>query len=488
MTLPDVWVLFRRSWWLLALGVLLGGLAGFGITKLQTRVYRASATVLVVQSQRSGAITLQDIQASQGLTRTYATLATSAENLALAAGTLGDLRLTGRDLERRVSAVALRDTQLVEISAEDQNAQRAARVANAVAEAFPNYVKTIGASDASQANLLDPVFVARRAIAPTAPVRPSLPLNAALGTFGGLAIALLLSLVKVQFDDRVRSRADLAPLDVPVLGSVAHASSSRLKLFNRGAERLSPTLFSDYPHSAFAESFRRVQASLAFPLVATGAKVVVVTSAEPGEGKTVTTVNLALALAESGKRVLIIDGDLRKPDVHSKFGLPNGSGLSTGFLLQAPLSSLFIRVSEHLHLLLGGQQPPNPSQMIASPRMEQIVKEMRDQFDIVLIDTAPISDLADTILWLAHSDGAIVVTRAGRTRTSRLLQALEAIAASTSPLIGVILNDSTAKPTVSGYYYSGRARQELEWNTDADNALGLGAQKGQRPGQDESQI
>lgn len=453
MTTAEVLKLLRQSWWLIIAIALLSGGAAFGLTRLQAKVYQAEATILVARApQPGGQVSLQDIQASQSLTRTYASLVTSREALSLALPKLGGTSLAVDDLESQVEADPIRDTQLITISVEDTDPVRAARIANAVAEAFPEYLDRVRTGQTGAGLSLDPVVVARRAAPPEGPVRPSVPLNTALGVIAGLVLGGVAGLARLRYDDRIRARGDLAQLDVPALGVISHARPGKGR---RKGWR--PVLTYQRLGTEFEDSCRQVAASLAYALAATDARVIAVTSASPGEGKSVTAANLALLMAEAGRRVLLVDGDLRKPDVHNIFGLNERAGLSTAFIIEgSEAGSLMVEVAERLHVIVAGPTPPSPAQVIGSPRMANLVTSLRAAADLVVIDTAPVVGLADTVLWLDRVDAAILVVRAGKTRLADLDAAARIIYDAHRVLLGVVVNDARSQRAIASKYYGPR--------------------------------
>ena len=453
MTLRDYLAIAARWWWAVLVGGLVAGIAAGLVTSRMDRVYEARAQILVNQVANQNAPTYNDILGSQSLTRTYAQLVTSTGNLARASDQLRDQSV--ESLKAKVRARALPETQLIEVLAEDRSPERAALVANTVARAFPGFVEQaqLAGTNADGSRPLNTVFVAEEARAPVAAARPNTTLNVVLGVVVGLILAAAAVALVEYLDDDIDAREDIESVDVPFLGSVTLASPPK------GADKHAwrPTIIEADPRGPLAESYSQVQANLAFALSATESKVLLVTSPGQGEGKSTTAANLAEALAESSRRVLLIDGDLRKPDAHRYFSLPNGSGLTSTFLVDTQSLEAFLdRVNESLSVLTGGPVAPNPTELLSSRKLKQNLEALVRPFDIVIIDSPPILGLADASLWLPLVDGVLIVARKGRTRRGPLEEAIALVRSSRTPIVGVVLNGTSRRRAMAyryGYEY-----------------------------------
>ena len=451
MTLRDYGTIAKRWWWLVLVGCVLGGLCAYAITSRMTREYRADAMLLVNQSQNSSPVTYQDILGSQQLTKTYAELVTSNLNLQDAVTSLKSQGITLRDLQKSVSASTETGTQLVHVYAESPDPKQAATIANTVAHSFVDYVhkaQLAGGQASNQANL-NTVFVAETAESPHSAVRPTVTLNLILGVVLGLIVAVSAVAIVEYLNDDIDSREEVERLSLPFLGSILQARVPK------GAERHSwrPSIIHDEPNAPLAESFRQVQANLAFALSTTAMKTLVVTSAGVGEGKTTTAANLAEVLAESSKRVLLIDGDLRKPDAHRYFDLPNESGMTSAFLVDECAAASFTKqVTDHLSVLTCGPIPPNPSELLNSTKMSAIIENLEQQFDLIIVDSPPLLVLADASIWSGLADGILLVARMGKTRRSALQEAAATARSSQRPIIGVVVNGARRRRAPNYYY------------------------------------
>ncbi len=436
MTLLDYLLIGRRWWWLIILGGILGGLGAFLITSRLTPTYSARAKLLVNQVQDPSGTSYTDIIANQSLTTTYAELATSSLNLDRAARSLNDPALTVDRLSRKVDASAVDKTQIIYITATDTSARRAALIADAVAKAFPDYIREAQLAGASESRLLNTVFVAEPARPNFSQVSPNDTLNVVVGIVLGLLVIVVIIALVEYLDDAVDEREDITAAGSPFLGFVMQVPTPK----GVRADRWVPSIINS-PQTPLAESFRQIQANLAFSLSARPSKVILITSSSPGEGKSTMAANLAEALAESSKKVLLIDGDLRKPDAHRYFSLPNASGLTSAFLAGTEVTPAFFgHIGYSLAVLTSGPIPPNPGELLSSPRLAAMLTALRDQFDIIIIDSPPLLGLADASLWLSLADGVILVARRGRTRRGAYESALAAIRSSSIPLIGTVLN------------------------------------------------
>jgi capsular exopolysaccharide synthesis family protein len=448
VTLREALAIVRRWWWLIVAGLVVGVAGAFAISSQLTPIYRAQATVLVNQAQNPNAVTYSDILTSQQVTKTYAILARSKLNLDRAVKVLNDPSITVEVLDRIVSATDVPGTQLLRISAEDSSPTRAALIANATASVFPQFVQDAQLAGRASDRPLNAVVVAETATAPSSPVRPNKTLYMVLGGLLGLAVAGAAIAVMEYFDEEIDDQEDLEALGMPVLGSVFLAEAPK----GVDKHRWVPSLLQESTDNSLVESYRQIQAGLAFALGASDTRVLLVASANPGEGKSTTAANMGQALAESSRRVLLIDGDLRKPDLHRYFSLSNSSGLSSSFLAEVQAAGSFVnQISPRLSVMTSGPIPPNSAELLSSRKLQAIIEVLRHEYDLIVIDTPPLIGLADASLWLAVADGVLVVSRRRKTRRAQLRQALAVLRASNVPIVGAVLNGTRRRR--DGYYY-----------------------------------
>lgn len=209
------------------------------------------------------------------------------------------------------------------------------------------------------------------------------------------------------------------------------------------------------PMSPITEQYRTLRTNIQFSGIDEKIKTVLITSGEPSAGKSMTAANLAIVSAQQELKTLLIDADMRKPTMHYKFKLDNISGLSTAlingesFIERAQSTEI-----DHLAVLSCGPIPPNPSELLASQKFEQLLTEAYETYDMIIIDTPPMLAVTDASILINKVDGAILVARSEQTETSQLEEAIERIKKSADNLLGVVLNDLEKTDSYNYYYYN----------------------------------
>jgi polysaccharide biosynthesis transport protein len=309
------------------------------------------------------------------------------------------------------------------------------------------YEKLLSRSNES----FDPVTVAERADQPFAPFKPDKRLNMILasifGLLGGLGIAFFLE----YMDDTVKTKEELQRItEAPLLGVIPHISARRTEVAKKD-------LFAyNQPKSTISEAFRGVRTAISYSAKGKESRVFLVTSSGPKEGKTTIVINIATVMAYSGTRTLLIDADLRKPRIHKSFDLNNSRGL-TNLIIGDGVAEDLIQSTGHdrLDVLSSGPIPPNPSELLGTPRMVEILEELGTKYDRILIDTPPIGAVTDAAVVGQIVDAVLLVVHAGKTRRKLIERGLEQLAQINVPITGVILNNLKIgqKRYYPGYYH-----------------------------------
>jgi len=428
----------RRWWWFLAVGLLLGAASSYAVSQLLTPAYRASATVLVNETQVPGTIAYNDILTSERLTKTYRELIMKRPVLETVIDELS-LPFEPEELAGMLDVEVVRDTQLLQVSAESSDPEEARLIANATAEAF------IIENTSSQLSRSGSVSVVEAATTPASPVRPNVPLNTILGALAGLIVAGGLAALLEYLDDTVKSPEEVeAASGLATLGGVAR--------FHRPRSPETGLVATRHRHPV-AEAYRMLRTNVEFSTLEKPAQTLLVTSANPGEGKTTTVANLALVLAQAGKRVIAVDSDLRRPALHRLLGVENGTGLTNLLLSQDGEMNGCVKDTafENLRVLPSGPQPPNPSELLGSRRLEAILQSLKQSADVIVLDSPPALAVADASILAARVDATLLVVDSGRTRAGSLQRAKESLTRSKTNLLGAVLNKLTQRGR--DYYY-----------------------------------
>ncbi|GEQ49553.1 MAG: CpsD/CapB family tyrosine-protein kinase [Staphylococcus simulans] len=210
------------------------------------------------------------------------------------------------------------------------------------------------------------------------------------------------------------------------------------------------------PSSPIAEQYRTIRTNIQFASSADQqVKTLVVTSSGPSEGKSLTSANLAVVFAQTGQKVLLVDADMRKPTIYKTFQLNNESGLSTVLSTGAGVVETVQNTPvENLSVLTNGPKPPNPSELLASVKMNQIIDEMRNLYDVIIFDMPPVVTVTDAQIMSSKADGTLLVVRENWTRKDALNQAKESLALVKARLLGVVYNGAEQNKDKAYYYYS----------------------------------
>lgn len=208
------------------------------------------------------------------------------------------------------------------------------------------------------------------------------------------------------------------------------------------------------PKSPLTESYRTLRTNIQFASVVEDTKVILLTSTAPGEGKTSTATNLAVVTAAAGKRVLLIDADMRKPQVHQRFQVSNLIGLSTLLIRERTLEECVVSTeSEGLFLLTSGPIPPNPAEMLSSRAFSDMIAQLREQYDLIVIDSPPVLSVSDTLTLTRVTDGVLFVIDSQKTHRAHVKRAVQSLEQIDARILGVVLN-RVKRGKQDSYYYS----------------------------------
>jgi tyrosine-protein kinase len=489
--------------WLIILVVIVAGCAAFFVSKLIHPVYQAQTTVLVDMAPSNKTLDYSTLQLSSQLTQTYAQMLVKSSVLSEVSDRLGIIRID----PKVITAKPVANTQLINILVESTDPKLAADIANVVVAVFADQVQSLQTTrfSASEESLLSQmadieskIKTANDQLATTTdptekdrleamvanysqtyssllqsyeqvriaeaqtrssivPIEPAeIPIDPVRPrTLVNVGVAVLISAVLIcgliigvdLLNDTIKTPDDISnKLGLPVLGVISHYKNT---------ETLPIT--ESQPLSPVAEAFRTLRTNVQYA----GAgleqpmRSIMVISAMPSEGKSSVIINLGVVLAQKGLRVLLVDADLRRPTLHRRLELENYSGLSQVFVqpelgMEESLQSTQIK---GLSVLTAGDTPPNPSELLGSQLMYSIMEELKNHYDIVLIDTPPALAVTDAAAMLPFIEGVVLVIRPGTTHLAPLRRLVDQFHQLNAHLLGAVLNNINLHSSSYGYYY-----------------------------------
>lgn len=459
MELTDYWKVLRAHWISVIAITVLGGIVAFGWTQTQTKVYSADASgIISVGVNKDLGTAMAGESYSKSRAKSYLDVAKSRS---VAETVIKDLQLQATSPEQlipRISAQNPQDTATLKFTAQASSPEGARDLAEAWVRAVGKQVAELEKGSNSSETSIVSFRSLDAAQLPTTPTSPNTRLALVIGVVAGLLLAIGYALLRNIFDRRVRSAAQLeSETGVAVIGTIPFHNNfdgANRMVLSRGGNDLENKNHQDY---AVAEAMRELRTNLQFMDVDEPPRIIVVTSALPGEGKTTVVANLAQTIAASGQRVVVVDGDLRRPTVAKTFGLLTNVGLTDVLIGRATLNDVLQPWGESgdLFVLGAGSVPPNPSELLGSNVMHALLEDIA-KHAIVLVDAPPLLPVTDAAILTARTDGALVVSRAGKTTYDQLKRALQNLERVKGRPLGLIINGVSRKSSKGedyGYQY-----------------------------------
>jgi polysaccharide biosynthesis transport protein len=503
--------LLWRWAWLLVVATLLAGLTAFVVSSRTTPVYQASALVQIIEATSTKAVDMGVLQTSERLARTYVETMTTRPVLERVIETLS-LAMDTSDLRDAITAQPLRDTQLIRVLVEHTDPVTAALLANALVAEFAELNReeqamrfaasklnlenqltqleiqmdetrlAIQATDSTpngrterdrleaslaqqsqtyasllqsyeqvrltEAQTTSTVIIKEPAIPPNSPIRPRTVTNTVLASVVGVMLAVGVVFLIEALDDTLRTPDDVVRhLNLPVLGVIATHDVVDGK-----------PVVAYRPRSPVAEAFRSLRTNLQFAMVDRPLETILITSPSPEEGKSTVATNLALVMAQSERKVALVDADMRRPSIHRLLGLPNRFGVSSLFVMNQVQLDGALRPSEipNMFTMTSGKTPPNPAELLGSAKMGEILDQVKSLMDVVVIDIPPVLAVTDASVLAPRIDGVLLVLKPGSTKIAAARQAVEQLRRVGAHLLGVVLNEvSLTRSRYNYQYYKG---------------------------------
>jgi succinoglycan biosynthesis transport protein ExoP len=501
--------------WLIVLSTAIAAIPTFMTSRSAPPIYQTTTTIMVGQTIESPNPTSQDIWTAQSLAETYVQLVRRQTILEGAINALG-LDMNWRALVGRVSVSLIEGTQLLEITVLDTDPQRAKVIADEIANqlilqsptaperaqreqrrafveeqiadleakikaaqeqvteleqglttAFSarqiqdtraqiqaleaqiniwqgNYASLLAFTESGPINYLT---IVEPAAVPNVPIRSRSHSNVLLAAAVGLILAVGAAFLLEYLDDTVKSPEDISKtLGLTTLGAITRIGGDTYP------EKL---ITIKHPRSIIAEAYRILRTNIQFSAIDKPLKTILVSSPSPAEGKSVTIANLAVVMAQAGARVVIVDSDLRRPVMHRIFNLTNKEGLTNVLLQDRPLVDGYLQSTEveNLQVLTTGPLPPNPSELLGSQKMTDLIENLKEGADVVLLDSPPALPVTDAAVLSSKSDGVLIITDAGNTRRDTARRAKEDLMRVGANVLGVVLNKLSMRGGSYYYYY-----------------------------------
>ncbi len=443
MELGEYLEILRRRW----LGILIIALTALALVSAVTlampKKYTATTRLFIAVAGGESVTDLaQGSNFAEKQMSSYAEVATSPLVLIPVIEQLG-LRTSPKDLADSVEATVPVNTVILEISATDLDPAQAAQIANAVGRELAKAAtdlspQKLDGTKAVQANTI------AEAQAPEKASSPKILQNLGLGLVVGLLLGFGIAVLRHVRDTKIRNEDDVRALTgSPLLGVVAYEPDVSSH----------PMILRDQPLAGPSEAIRRLRTNLQFLDLANRPKSIVISSSIPGEGKSTIALNLAVSLADTGTRVILVDADLRRPSIAQYVGIEGGVGLTTVLIGRAEVEDVVQPLGvTSFDLLPAGQIPPNPSELLGSMAMADLLEQLTGSYDMVLLDSPPLLPVTDAVVLSNLAGGALVVVGADRIHRPQLQQALESLETAGAHLFGIVMN-KIARREAAAYAY-----------------------------------
>ncbi|MFZ5986469.1 MAG: polysaccharide biosynthesis tyrosine autokinase [Bacillota bacterium] len=435
----ELMYLLLKRWYLIAICFELATVSAFAVTQFYLKpVYKAQSTLFLGKENGKVDLSFADIQVNNQLVVDYREILKSRR---VAEDIQQKLGVDAGKFQGNVDVRTVKDSRIFSISYEDTDPELAANVVNELA--------TIIQQMASDIIEVKNVKVIDTAKVPKNPIKPNKKMN--IGLAGLLGLLLGASLIYLlEFVDHTFKKPEEVErqLGLNVIGTIPKfEGGKRGKKKNKDQKELEQEYLKNLitkndPKAPATEAFRELRTNLHYASIDKEIKTIVVTSPSMSDGKSVTAVNLAVTLARGGKKVLLMDADLRKPKVHLYFGIKNNEGLTN--ILTDTKDSVKIKVSEksdipNLYILTSGPTPPNPYEMLSSNKMQRLMEQLKGEYDVIIIDTPPVGQVTDAAILAGITDGTMLVVASSESRIDMAKRAKKALESVSAHIIGVVL-------------------------------------------------
>lgn len=465
-TIKDIVKLLMSRAWLILLFVILGGISAFGLSKFMLPLMYESHITMYVQSYQGVAEgaggNVNNISNSKQLVNTYmevlkddAVMNSVGELLESNFGnsTLSECfsmyngKISPASISKTLTISSVTDTSAVKVSSVTRNPEVSAAVCNYLTLVAPKYVQQ--AVGVGSLNTIDKAKVY------TNPVSPKIMKNTVLGAAAAFLIIVLIIFLIDFFDNTVKETDKVSKkYGKAIMGEIQQFSEAKKhKGRTKAAQADGRALITDQniPFN-IAESYKSIRTNVMFAMGTSDKKIVAISSPNPGDGKSTSAANIAIAFAQTNSKVLLIDADMRKPVQHRIFKVKNSEGLSTLIIKKStPSRSIKENVMKNLDLLPSGPTPPNPSELLASEQFATMLEQFAIVYDYIIIDTPPLNVVSDAMVMKESINGILLVFKHGQTTYDEIDNCMKQMELTHTNLIGFLMNE-VAQKRHSSYY------------------------------------
>jgi capsular exopolysaccharide synthesis family protein len=450
--------LLCRNWLLILITLIIGVTSAVFITAYTPPKYAATITMMTkseiirMGNDKKGKPRLYPPPISLQQVKSYANLLPSRRVV----GQIVDTEEEIGALQQKITARAMPDTMLLQATITDGDPVRAARLADSLGASFTKTVEEMERPTPSSPYRVAVLVVDKPGV-PNEPISPRPLVNVALGAL----IALFGSIGSIFLRDRLDTTIKTSEM----LQQLSQSYTLGIISYEKDAQH-HPLLAHDTGSSLRSREYRSLRANMEFISIDRQPKSLVISSCLPREGKTSTSSNLAIALAQAGRRVILIDGDLRHPRIPDYFGIDGTVGLTDVLTGKAQLCDAIQQWGDlELYVLPSGQIPPYPNELLGSRGMGHVLKELVKSYDMVIIDAPPLLNVTDAATLAAACDGAMLVVRYGKTRQEHVIRAKQLLSSVNACMVGTVLNAAPAKANFHGYRYETEPKAKREVTT-----------------------
>ncbi|WP_461205036.1 tyrosine-protein kinase domain-containing protein [Clostridium sp. DL1XJH146] len=427
LTLRGIFEILKRRWKaIFGFTVMITGIVAVLNFYVLVPVYESSMSVIIGQSinGQDGEYDIEDVTMYLKAMETYVVIAES-KDVAIGAGELLYGEYSPEELMDMIMVIPQSNTQIMEIKIRTENKKEAKKIVEAVTQSFKENAETLIPKGS--------VSIFENPVVPEKPVKPNKLLNILLAfiiSFVGIS-GLIYSMYLLNTTIKNRDEGERAT-KLPVIGTIPKDNN-----YNRNKHTL---IVRDQPESSSSEAFRILRTNIQYSFMNEDIKTIVVTSSIDSEGKSSIICNLALTISHCGKKVLIVDSDMRNPSIHKKFRLTNNVGLAQVLQGEVDKKEAIRKSGDYLHILTSGELPTNPSEILDSIEMKEFIDNVKLDYDFVFMDTPSLNNITDAQIISNRVDGALIVVGINEVDRDSLIRTKELLMKARANILGLVVN------------------------------------------------